>query len=62
MVAAEEAALVLLVAVSIGATHAEASILALWPGILTAFLMFRLFDITKPWLAGQADRRGATPR
>ena len=47
-----------LLPVSVGATHAEASLLALWPGILTAFLMFRLFDITKPWLAGQADRRG----
>lgn len=29
----------------------------LWPGWVAAFLLFRLFDITKPWLAGWADRR-----
>ncbi|WP_368188120.1 phosphatidylglycerophosphatase A [Aestuariibius sp. HNIBRBA575] len=47
-----------LLPVSIGASHAGASIFALWPGILTAFLLFRLFDITKPSLIGWADRRG----
>lgn len=29
----------------------------LWPGWVTAFVLFRLFDITKPWLVGWADRR-----
>ena len=28
-----------------------------WPGPLAAFALFRLFDITKPWLVGRADRR-----
>jgi phosphatidylglycerophosphatase A len=32
-------------------------ILALWPGWIAAFVLFRLFDITKPWLVGWADRR-----
>ena len=32
-------------------------ILQLWPGILSAFVLFRLFDIWKPWLVGWADRR-----
>lgn len=30
---------------------------ALWPGWISAFVLFRLFDITKPWLVGWADRR-----
>ena len=30
----------------------------LWPGWLAAFLLFRLFDIWKPWLVGRADRMG----
>lgn len=29
-----------------------------WPGWLGAFVLFRLFDIWKPWLVGRADRRG----
>lgn len=29
-----------------------------WPAPLAAFLLFRLFDIWKPWLVGRADRRG----
>jgi len=28
-----------------------------WPAWLSAFLLFRLFDIWKPWLVGRADRR-----
>lgn len=36
---------------------AEPSILALYPGWIAAFLLFRLFDIWKPWLVGRADRR-----
>lgn len=32
--------------------------LSLWPGMLAAFVLFRLFDITKPGPIGTADRRG----
>lgn len=28
-----------------------------WPGWLAAFVLFRLFDIWKPWIIGRADRR-----
>jgi phosphatidylglycerophosphatase A len=28
-----------------------------WPAPITAFVLFRLFDITKPWLVGRADAR-----
>ena len=28
-----------------------------WPAWVGAFLLFRLFDIWKPWLVGRADRR-----
>lgn len=31
--------------------------LQLWPGWIAAFVLFRLFDITKPWLVGWADAR-----
>lgn len=31
--------------------------LAAWPGWLVPFLLFRLFDIWKPWIIGQIDRR-----
>ncbi|SEH90939.1 phosphatidylglycerophosphatase A family protein [Paracoccus alkenifer] len=34
------------------------SILDAWPGYVVPFLLFRLFDIWKPWLIGRADRRG----
>ncbi|KIC42893.1 phosphatidylglycerophosphatase [Ruegeria sp. ANG-R] len=33
-------------------------ITALWPGWIAAFVLFRLFDITKPGPVGWADRRG----
>ena len=33
-------------------------ITVLWPGWIAAFLLFRLFDITKPGPIGTADRRG----
>lgn len=33
-------------------------ILAMWPGWFAAFVLFRLFDIWKPWLVGRADARG----
>ncbi len=44
--------------VFIGATHAGADVLALWPGWVVAFAGFRLFDIWKPGPVGWADRRG----
>jgi phosphatidylglycerophosphatase A len=47
-----------LLPVAIGAAHAGVSLAALWPGILTAFIAFRLFDIWKPGPIGWADRRG----
>ncbi|MCU0827494.1 MAG: phosphatidylglycerophosphatase A [Tabrizicola sp.] len=33
-------------------------LLAAWPGWVVPFVLFRLFDIWKPWLVGRADRRG----
>jgi len=47
-----------LIPVFIGITHSGAGMLALWPGWVTAFVFFRLFDITKPGPIGWADRRG----
>ncbi|MDD9739101.1 MAG: phosphatidylglycerophosphatase A [Marinovum algicola] len=44
--------------VSYGAVFAGADVLRLWPGILAAFLFFRLFDIWKPGPVGWADRKG----
>ena len=29
-----------------------------WPAYVFPFVLFRLFDIWKPWLVGRADRRG----
>jgi phosphatidylglycerophosphatase A len=50
-----------LLPVSAGAAHAGADVLALWPGWVTAFFAFRLFDIWKPGPIGWADRQdGAT--
>ncbi|MEM8979125.1 MAG: phosphatidylglycerophosphatase A [Pseudomonadota bacterium] len=46
-----------LLPVAIGATVAGHSPLQLWPGIVTAFLAFRLFDIWKPLWVGKADKR-----
>jgi len=31
---------------------------AAWPGWVVPFLLFRLFDIWKPWVIGRADRMG----
>jgi phosphatidylglycerophosphatase A len=44
--------------VALGLAHTGAPLLALWPGWIAAFVLFRLFDIWKPWLVGRADRRG----
>lgn len=41
-----------------GATTMGADLLALYPGWIAAFLLFRLFDIWKPGPVGWADRRG----
>ena len=46
-----------LLPVMIGASHSGAGVLALWPGWVTAFVAFRLFDITKPGPVGWADRQ-----
>jgi phosphatidylglycerophosphatase A len=43
--------------VSFGAMFAGVGFLDLWPGIVTAFLAFRLFDIWKPGPVGWADRQ-----
>ncbi len=47
-----------LLPVMIGAAHMGADVTALWPGWITAFVCFRLFDIWKPGPVGWADRRG----
>jgi phosphatidylglycerophosphatase A len=46
-----------LLPVSLGAQMAGTEFWALWPGVLTAFLAFRLFDIWKPGPVGWADRQ-----
>ncbi|MEL7099047.1 MAG: phosphatidylglycerophosphatase A [Pseudomonadota bacterium] len=43
---------------SFAASSRDIDILAMWPGWISAFVLFRLFDIFKPWLVGWADRRG----
>lgn len=40
-----------------GHLETPAALTALWPGWVTAFLAFRLFDIWKPGPVGRADRR-----
>ena len=45
-----------LLPVAFGAYYTTADILALWPGWIAAFLLFRLFDITKWGPIGWADR------
>ena len=44
-----------LLPVSVGAAHAGVPAAALWPGVLTAFVIFRLLDILKPGPIGWAD-------
>ncbi len=46
-----------LLPVSVGAAAMQADILRLWPGLIAAFLLFRLFDIWKPGPVAWADRR-----
>ncbi len=47
-----------LLPVSLGAAMAGSNVLALYPGWIAAFVLFRLFDIWKPGPVGWADRRG----
>lgn len=47
-----------LLPVSLGAYSAGVEMHRLWPGFVVAFVFFRLFDVWKPWLVGQADQRG----
>lgn len=44
--------------VAFGAAIMTVPVTSLWPGWVAAFLLFRLFDITKPGIIGAADRRG----
>ena len=44
--------------VSYGAALMGVDVVRLWPGWVAGFVLFRLFDITKPWLVGRADRMG----
>ena len=46
-----------LLPVFVGASHANVNVFALWPGWIAAFVLFRLFDITKPGPVGWADRK-----
>lgn len=46
-----------LLPVALGVMRTGLSPLDLWPGIVSAFLFFRLFDIWKPGLIGRADAR-----
>lgn len=43
--------------VAYGAAMMGVPLTALWPGWIAAFVLFRLFDIRKPWLVGVVDRR-----
>lgn len=47
-----------LLPVLFGAANNGVPVLALWPGWIAAFVLFRLFDITKIGPIGWADRRG----
>ncbi len=46
-----------LLPVSIGAAMMNVALLQLWPGVVAAFVLFRLFDIWKPGPIGKADKR-----
>lgn len=46
-----------LLPLSFGAASNGVGMLALWPGWIAAFVLFRLFDIWKPGPVGWADRR-----
>ncbi|WGW03123.1 phosphatidylglycerophosphatase A family protein [Tropicibacter oceani] len=44
--------------VSYGAIMMDIGVHRLWPGWIAGFVLFRLFDISKPWIVGKADRLG----
>lgn len=46
-----------LLPVAVGAAMSGADPLAMWPGLVAAFVFFRAFDILKPGPVGLADRR-----
>ena len=46
-----------LLPIGFGAAASGAAYGELWPGWIAAFLLFRLFDITKPGPVGWADRK-----
>ncbi|MEM6589368.1 MAG: phosphatidylglycerophosphatase A [Pseudomonadota bacterium] len=43
--------------VSLGMMHSGANVMDMWPGWVSAFILFRVFDITKPGPVGWADRK-----
>jgi phosphatidylglycerophosphatase A len=47
-----------LLPLSVASWRMGIDITVMWPGWVAAFVLFRLFDIWKPWLVGAADRRG----
>ena len=47
-----------LLPLSIASWRMGMDITVMWPGWIAAFVLFRLFDIWKPWIIGWADRRG----
>ncbi|WP_158963767.1 phosphatidylglycerophosphatase A family protein [Chachezhania sediminis] len=49
--------LVTLLPISFGAAGNDVSLLALWPGLVSGFILFRLLDIWKPGPIGWADRK-----
>lgn len=49
--------MIALLPLSYGAWANGVEITALWPGWIAAFVLFRMFDITKPGPVGWADRR-----
>ncbi|MBV6638074.1 MAG: phosphatidylglycerophosphatase A [Mameliella sp.] len=44
--------------VSYGAMFMGVDVWRLWPGWVAGFVLFRLFDIWKPWVIGRIDRMG----
>lgn len=50
---------VTLLPLSFGLWHAGAAAHVFpWPGWVAGFLLFRLFDVWKPWIIGRLDRNG----
>lgn len=47
-----------LMPLSYAAWTLDINMLRMWPGVIAAFIFFRLFDIWKPGPVGWADRRG----